>query len=88
MADTSIIAPHADITLFVVRVGLFDRSMLPEVERYYQEKRYNGMAILINGSETTGRYGYKYGYKYGYRYSGYGYGKYGYGYSSGVYEKS
>ena len=90
VTDSDIIAPLADITLFVVRVGLFDRSMLPQVERYYQDKKYNGMAILINGSETSGRYGYKYGYKYGYRYGGYGYGKYGssYGSSYGVYEKS
>ena len=90
VTDSDIIAPMADITLFVVRVGLFDRSMLPQVERYYQDKKYNGMAILINGSETSGRYGYKYGYKYGYRYGGYGYGKYGssYGSSYGVYEKS
>lgn len=90
VTDSDVIAPHADITIFVVRVGLFDRAMLPEVERYYQEKKYNNMAILINGSETTGRYGYKYGYKYGYRYGGYGYGKYGssYGSSYGVYEKN
>lgn len=88
VTDSDIIAPHADITIFVVRVGLFTRSMLPEVERYYQEKKYNNMAILINGSDTYGRYGYKYGYKYGYRYGGYGaygYGKYGSDY--GVYEK-
>lgn len=90
VTDSDVIAPNADITIFVVRVGLFDRAMLPEVERYYQEKKYNNMAILINGSETTGRYGYKYGYKYGYRYGGYGYGKYGssYGSSYGVYEKN
>ena len=90
VTDSDIIAPMADITLFVIRVGLFDRSMLPQVERYYEDKKYNGMAIVINGSETSGRYGYKYGYKYGYRYGGYGYGKYGssYGSSYGVYEKS
>ncbi len=88
VTDSDIIAPHADITIFVVRVGLFTRSMLPEVERYYQEKKYNNMAILINGSDTSGRYGYKYGYKYGYRYGGYGYSSYGnYGSSYGVYEK-
>ena len=75
VTDSDVIAPNADITLFVVRVGLFDRSMLPEVERYYTEKKYNNMAIIINGSETSGRYGYKYGYKYGY--SSYSYGKYG-----------
>ena len=85
VTDSDVVAPNADITIFVVRVGLFDRSMLPQVERYYQEKRYNNMAILINGSETSGRYGYKYGYKYGYRSYSYGYGKYGSNYE---YEKS
>ena len=90
VTDSDVIAPLADITIFVVRVGLFDRGMLPQVERYYEEKKYNNMAILINGSETSGRYGYKYGYKYGYRYGGYGYGygHYGYGKEYGVYEKT
>ena len=78
VTDADVIAPNADITLFIVRAGLLDRSMLSQVERYYTEKRYNNMAILLNGTEASGRYGYKYGYKYGY--GKYGYGKYGYGY--------
>lgn len=84
VTDSDLIAPHADITVFIVRAGLLERSMLPQIDKYYQAKRYNGMAILLNGTDSTGRYGYKYGYKYGYgRYGSYGhyghYGAYGYG---------
>lgn len=85
VTDSDLIAPNADITVFIVRAGLLERSMLPQIDKYYQSKRYNGMAILLNGTDSTGRYGYKYGYKYGYgRYGSYGhYGQYGaYGYGS------
>ena len=84
VTDSDLIAPNADFTAFIVRAGLLERSMLPQIDKYYQAKRYNGMAIILNGTESTGRFGYKYGYKYGYgRYGGhyghYGYGHYGYG---------
>lgn len=73
VADTQIIERFADRTLFVVRAGLLERDMLPELQKAYDEKRYKDMAIVLNGTEGGGsRYGYKYGYKYGYHY---GYGK-------------
>ena len=83
VTDSDLIAPYADSTIFVIRTGLFDRGLLPEVERNYQEKKYNNMTILLNGSESSGRYGYRYGYRYGHKY-GYSYSKYGssYGYGS------
>ena len=72
VADTQIIEKLADRTLFVVRAGLLERDMLPELQRMYDEKRFKNMAIVLNGTESSGsRYGYRYGYKYGYRY-GYG----------------
>ena len=71
VADTSIISKHADITTFVVRAGLLDRDMLPQVQKYYDEGYFNNMAILLNCSKAGGRYGYHYGYRYGYNY-GYG----------------
>ena len=81
VTDSDLIAPNADFTAFIVRAGLLERSMLPQIDKYYQAKRYNGMAIILNGTDGSGRYGYKYGYKYGYgRYGSYGhYGSYGYG---------
>ncbi len=79
VTDADLIAPLADITVFVVRAGLLERSMLGQVEKYYSAKKYNNMALLLNGTESAGRYGYKYGYKYGYAYGKYGssYGSYG-----------
>ena len=76
VTDSDLIAPNADMTAFIVRAGLLERSMLPQIDKYYKAKKYNGMAILLNGTDSTGRYGYKYGYKYGY--GNYGsYGHYG-----------
>ena len=75
VTDSDLIAPNADFTAFIVRAGLLERSMLPQIDKYYQSKRYNGMAMILNGTDGTGRYGYKYGYKYGYGH----YGSYGYG---------
>ena len=72
VADTQIIEKLADRTLFVVRAGLLERDMLPELQRMYEEKRYKNMTLILNGTEGGGsRYGYRYGYKYGYHY-GYG----------------
>lgn len=75
VADTNIVKKYADVSLFVVRVGLMDRRLLKEVDKLYQRKTYNKMAIVLNGSQyVSTRYGhYRYGYTYGYGY-GYGYG--------------
>lgn len=80
VADSDIVNKHVDDTLFIVRAGKFDRSMIPVVEKYYVDKKYCNMSLILNGTENAGHYGYhKYGYgKYGYGY-GYGYGHYGYG---------
>lgn len=76
VADTQIIEQLADRTLFVVRTGLLERSMLPELQRIYDEKKYKNMALILNGTiGSGGNYGYRYGYRYGYHY-GYGSGSY------------
>lgn len=67
VADTQIIEQYADRTLFVIRAGLLDRSLLPELESIYQEKRFKNLSVILNGTESTGgRYSYRYGYSYGY----------------------
>lgn len=73
MADAQIVANVADRSLFVMRVGLFQRTMLGEVERLYEERKYPGMMLVLNDSLTNTRYGYSYSYGYGYS----SYGKYG-----------
>ena len=75
MADAQIIADVADRTLFVMRVGLFKRSMLQDIERLYEDKKYPNMMVVLNDSVTGARYGYSYSYGYGYSKKAYKYGK-------------
>lgn len=75
VADASIINKLSDMTLFIIRAGLLDRTMLPEIEKLHTEHKYKNMCLVLNGTLAGyGRYGYhKYGYRYGYHY---GYGEY------------
>lgn len=75
VADTHILAKYADRTIFVIRAGLLERSMLNELQNIYTEQKFPNMAMILNGTEGNGsyRYGYRYGYHYGYG-SGYHYG--------------
>lgn len=76
VSDADIVRKWADMTLFVVRANLFNKALLPDLEKYYETNHFNHLSIVLNGTEAIGRYGYKYGYyKNGY---GYGYGRYGY----------
>ena len=77
VADASIVNRYVDQTLFVIRAKVMDKSFLPEIEQWYQEKRYKNLSILLNG--TGGEIGY---HRYGYHKYGYG-GRYGYGYGYG-----
>lgn len=81
VADASIMGAEADIAIFVVRSGLMQKNMLPELERYYAEKKFPNLCMLLNGTDINNQYGYN-RYGYGYGRSGYGYG-YGYGYAYG-----
>ena len=67
VADATIVSHEADITVFVVRAGLLERSMLPELQKNYDEKKYNNMVMLLNATDADHHYGYyRYGYGYGY----------------------
>ncbi len=76
VADTQIIEQLSDRTIFVVRAGVLEKAMLPELQKIYNEKRYKNMSLILNGTEIMShgyRNGYRYGYHYGYG-SGYHYG--------------
>ena len=82
VADTQIINECVDRTLFVIRAGLCERSMLNELNSLYEENKYNNLALILNATELSKStyFGNRYGYHYGH-YGHYGYG-YRYGYSS------
>lgn len=77
VADTRIIDKYVDRTIFIIRAGLLDKNLLPEIENLYINKQYANMAYILNGTYGHGGYGKGYG-SYGYGSYGYGYG-YGYG---------
>ena len=74
VADTQIIAPVADRTVFVIRAGLFEKELLKELNEMYDSGKYNNMSVILNGTESAGTY---YGNRYSYRFS------YGNGYHDG-----
>ena len=70
VADTHIIEKYATNSIFLVRCGLLERSMLDEIENLYTEKKLTNMALILNGIDMkAGKYGYKYGYNDGGKYS-------------------
>lgn len=79
VADASIVGKYADLVLFVMREGQFQRDALPDLEELYHSGTFKRMCTILNGSlNTNGVYGqyhrygsygsYKsYGNNYGYK---------------------
>lgn len=72
VAESGEIARYADLAIFVVRAGKFEKALLPEIDELYDKKVFKNMVVLLNGVTAYSRYGY----------GKYGYGRYGYGYHS------
>lgn len=67
VADAAIITKVCDMTIFVIRAGLFERRMLPYLDEHYKEGKFKNMTLILNGVPVSqNRYGYRYGYSYGY----------------------
>lgn len=52
VADATIITPLADMTIFVVRAGLLDRRLLPDLNRFYDTHRFNNLMVILNGTTS------------------------------------
>ena len=75
VADTAIISKVADMSIFVIRAGLFRKDMLLDLEDIYESKKLPHMGVILNGvQQQDAYYGKRYGYGYGYGYGSY-YGK-------------
>lgn len=69
VADTRILEKLSDRMLFVVRSGLLERSMLPQLDKAYKERTFRNLSVILNGTPVEKhRYGYRNGYYYGYGY--------------------
>lgn len=63
VADAHIIENYADRTLFVVRTGLMERSLLSDLTQLYEDKRFKNMTLILNGTAMEkGKYSYHNGY--------------------------
>ncbi|MDE6315516.1 MAG: CpsD/CapB family tyrosine-protein kinase, partial [Muribaculaceae bacterium] len=62
VADAKVLNKFADMSVFVVRAGLLDRSNLAVIQEYYETNRFNNMALVLNDTQEIhgvyGRYGY------------------------------
>ena len=68
IADASIIGKYSDATLFVIRAEHMDKSLLPDIQAYYEEDKLPKMSLILNGTaDALSYYGY---HRYG-TYGGY-----------------
>lgn len=67
VADASISSRMADLTIFVMRAGLFDKSELEDLENVYTENKLPRMSLILNGIDIKKTvYGYRYSRKHEY----------------------
>ena len=84
VADANILGRIAEITLYVVRVGVQQREFLSDLQRNYDAGKFNNLCLVVNDCNANARYYSRYKYSYGY---GKKYG-YGYGYASNKKKKN
>lgn len=65
VADAQIIGRLTDMTVFVVRAGMFDKADLHQIQELYDTNRYRNIALILNGVDIKDSY-------YSNRYYGYG----------------
>ncbi len=67
VADAGIVSRVANITVFVMRIGVQEREFLPELESIYKARKFRNLCIVINDANVKQGYygGYGYGYGYG-----------------------
>ena len=71
VAESVEIARYADMAIVVIRAGMFEKTLLSEIDELYNKKVFKNMVTILNGVTEAGYYGYGH-YSYGH------YGYYGY----------
>jgi capsular exopolysaccharide synthesis family protein len=62
VTDGLLLAAHADASLFIVRYGQTRKRALHLLEELYQDQTFSRPAIVTNGRQPRGEYGYLYAY--------------------------
>jgi len=69
VTDAQLLSRHADLALYIVRLGYTHKHQLQIAEELFRNRKMKQLAVLVNDVDPKGGYG------YGYR-SGYGNGYY------------
>ncbi|MFH6959268.1 GumC family protein [Flavobacterium aquidurense] len=70
VSDTLMISKYAETTLFVLRSGVTEKTLISYSKKLFKDKKIINMGYVLNDIDFSSSYGY--GYNYGY---GYGYGR-------------
>lgn len=66
VADAQILDTFVDRTIFVLRAGVLEKSLLRELDKFYSEKKFKHLAFILNGTtRSRAAYGYSGNYAYG-----------------------
>ncbi len=65
VADSFLIAPLADITLYIVRQGYSKLEFLRSLDEIASENRFKNLGLILNDSAFSKTGGYGYGHQYG-----------------------
>lgn len=67
VADARLISAVVDMTVFIIRAGLFEKAMLADLNDFAEKGRYHNLSVILNGTDPNSLYRRKrYGYGYGY----------------------
>jgi capsular exopolysaccharide synthesis family protein len=70
VSDTLMISKYAETTLFILRSGVTEKTLISYSKKLFKDKKIINMGYVLNDIDFSSSYGY--GYNYGY---GYGYGR-------------
>lgn len=69
VSDTLLIAPCADVTIYVVRENYSGKDTIQFINNLTQDQRLKNVGVILNQATGSAHSRYKYGYRYSYKYS-------------------
>jgi len=69
VVDTFVCSRLADHSIYVIRSGMFDKRLFPDLQELYETNKMKHLSIILNGVDYKKMaYSYRYSYGYGYNY--------------------
>ncbi|MGL5895118.1 MAG: GumC family protein [Bacteroidales bacterium] len=70
VVDAFVCSRLADHSIYVIRSGMFDKRLFPDLQELYDSKKMRHLSIILNGVDYK-KMAYSYRYNYGYGYNPY-----------------